>query len=105
MRQAYDSMRATAIEGMALVEALIDFGEDEGISEGVFDQGTFQSARNVKSMSNSHEIRILQQLEKRSLLCGIRSQSISMTVEEARSSVQEFISPSSVLRIKARVLS
>ncbi|GAA5842893.1 hypothetical protein JCM3766R1_005694 [Sporobolomyces carnicolor] len=38
MRQAYDSMRATAIEGMALVEALIDFGEDEGISEGVFDQ-------------------------------------------------------------------
>lgn len=39
MRQAYDSMRATAIEGMALVEALIDFGEDEGISEGVFDQG------------------------------------------------------------------
>ena len=32
-------MRATAIEGMALVEALIDFGEDEGISEGVFDQG------------------------------------------------------------------
>ncbi|GAA5924735.1 Mss1p [Sporobolomyces koalae] len=38
MRQAYDSMRATAIEGMALVEALIDFGEDEGISEGVFEQ-------------------------------------------------------------------
>ncbi|GAA5908796.1 Mss1p [Sporobolomyces salmoneus] len=38
MRQAYDSMRATAIEGMALVEALVDFGEDEGISEGVFDQ-------------------------------------------------------------------
>ncbi|GAA6010848.1 hypothetical protein JCM11491_004564 [Sporobolomyces phaffii] len=38
MRRAYDSMRATAIEGMALVEALIDFGEDEGISEGVFEQ-------------------------------------------------------------------
>ncbi|GAA5870864.1 hypothetical protein JCM16303_001610 [Sporobolomyces ruberrimus] len=37
IRQAYDSMRSTAIEGMALIEALIDFGEDEGISEGVFD--------------------------------------------------------------------
>jgi len=41
MRHAYDSMRATAIEGMALIEALIDFGEDEGISDGVFEQGTF----------------------------------------------------------------
>ncbi|GAA6035018.1 hypothetical protein JCM8097_002145 [Rhodosporidiobolus ruineniae] len=38
IRQAYDAMRATAIEAMALVEALIDFGEDEGISEGVFEQ-------------------------------------------------------------------
>ncbi|GAA5885049.1 hypothetical protein JCM6882_007209 [Rhodosporidiobolus microsporus] len=36
--KAYDSMRASAIEAMALVEALIDFGEDEGISEGVFEQ-------------------------------------------------------------------
>jgi len=41
MRHAYDSMRATAIEGMALIEALIDFGEDEGISDGVFEQGAF----------------------------------------------------------------
>jgi hypothetical protein len=32
-------MRISAIEAMALVEALIDFGEDEGISEGVFEQG------------------------------------------------------------------
>lgn len=41
VRQAYDSMRSTAIEAMALIEALIDFGEDEGISEGVFDNGSF----------------------------------------------------------------
>lgn len=32
-------MRATAIEATALIEALIDFGEDEGISEGVYEQG------------------------------------------------------------------
>ncbi|GAA5990684.1 hypothetical protein JCM10908_003188 [Rhodotorula pacifica] len=38
MRQAYDAMRATAIEAIALIEALIDFGEDEGISEGVYEQ-------------------------------------------------------------------
>lgn len=39
MRQAYNAMRATAIEATALIEALIDFGEDEGISEGVYEQG------------------------------------------------------------------
>lgn len=39
MRKVYDQMRASIIEAMSLVEALIDFGEDEGISEGVFDQG------------------------------------------------------------------
>ncbi|TNY23352.1 hypothetical protein DMC30DRAFT_32710 [Rhodotorula diobovata] len=38
MRAAYDSMRGEAIEAMALIEALIDFGEDEGISEGVYEQ-------------------------------------------------------------------
>ncbi|GAA5911017.1 hypothetical protein JCM8208_003958 [Rhodotorula glutinis] len=38
MRVVYDSMRSEAIEAMALIEALIDFGEDEGISEGVYDQ-------------------------------------------------------------------
>lgn len=32
-------MRSTAIEATALIEALIDFGEDEGISEGVYEQG------------------------------------------------------------------
>lgn len=39
MRKSYDAMRASIIEATALVEALIDFGEDEGISEGVFEQG------------------------------------------------------------------
>ncbi|KAK4703438.1 tRNA modification GTPase, partial [Phenoliferia sp. Uapishka_3] len=37
MRKVYDDMRSSVIEAMSLVEALIDFGEDEGISEGVFD--------------------------------------------------------------------
>lgn len=39
MRKNYDAMRASIIEATSLVEALIDFGEDEGISEGVFGQG------------------------------------------------------------------
>ncbi|KAL8280656.1 hypothetical protein RQP46_006979 [Phenoliferia psychrophenolica] len=38
MRKVYDELRSSVIEAMSLVEALIDFGEDEGISEGVFDQ-------------------------------------------------------------------
>lgn len=40
MSIAYNRMRAEVIEAMALVEALVDFGEDEGISEDVFDQGS-----------------------------------------------------------------
>lgn len=39
MRKSYDAMRASIIEATSLIEALIDFGEDEGISEGVFEQG------------------------------------------------------------------
>ncbi|KAI5479770.1 tRNA modification GTPase [Pseudohyphozyma bogoriensis] len=38
MRRVYDQMRASIIEATALVEALVDFGEDEGISEEVFIQ-------------------------------------------------------------------
>ncbi|SGY67410.1 BQ5605_C004g02773 [Microbotryum silenes-dioicae] len=37
-RKVYEGMRAQIIEATALVEALIDFGEDEGISEDVFQQ-------------------------------------------------------------------
>lgn len=47
MRQAYDAMRTTAIEATALIEALIDFGEDEGISEGVYEQGALASRPTV----------------------------------------------------------
>jgi tRNA modification GTPase len=39
VRATYEGMRASIIESMSLVEALIDFGEDEGISETVFDRG------------------------------------------------------------------
>lgn len=45
MRKSYDAMRTSIIEAMSLVEALIDFGEDEGISEGVFEQGGCSSLR------------------------------------------------------------
>lgn len=40
MRIKYEEMRSSIIEATSLVEALIDFGEDEAISEIVFDQGT-----------------------------------------------------------------
>lgn len=53
MRHAYDSMRATAIEGMALIEALIDFGEDEGISDGVFEQAR-EKATSLRDQISRH---------------------------------------------------
>lgn len=39
MQRAYDTMRERIIEASALVEALIDFGEDQGIDEGVWLSG------------------------------------------------------------------
>lgn len=39
MRAKYEEMRTSIIEATSLVEALIDFGEDEAISDDVFDQG------------------------------------------------------------------
>ncbi|GAA5973263.1 hypothetical protein JCM11641_003040 [Rhodosporidiobolus odoratus] len=53
IRQAYDAMRAPAIEAMALVEALIDFGEDEGISTGVFDQAR-DKIISLRALINKH---------------------------------------------------
>ncbi|BGP37373.1 mitochondrial splicing system protein [Rhodotorula kratochvilovae] len=65
MRAAYDAMRAEAIEAMALVEALIDFGEDEGISEGVFEQARKKaeklSARIRKYLADGRRGEILRQ--------------------------------------------
>ncbi|KAF9430124.1 tRNA modification GTPase gtpbp3, mitochondrial [Podila epigama] len=37
LKNLYDSWRTQLIQGMALVEALIDFGEDENIEDGVYD--------------------------------------------------------------------
>lgn len=39
MSRRFNEMRSKIIEASALIEALIDFGEDEGISEEVFEQG------------------------------------------------------------------
>ncbi|GAA5857314.1 hypothetical protein JCM8547_002213 [Rhodosporidiobolus lusitaniae] len=50
---AYDKMREKAIEAMALVEALIDFGEDEGISTGVFEQAR-EKALNLQRQIEKH---------------------------------------------------
>ncbi|GAA5867482.1 hypothetical protein JCM3774_002919 [Rhodotorula dairenensis] len=55
MRLAYDAMRVTAIEATALIEALIDFGEDEGISEGVYEQArekVVQLSERIKTYLN-----------------------------------------------------
>ncbi|KAK4050045.1 mitochondrial splicing system protein [Microbotryomycetes sp. JL221] len=53
MKRAYDKMRQTIIEAMALVEALIDFGEDEGISQGVLDQSRSKVA-SLKATIDKH---------------------------------------------------
>ncbi|KAF9560459.1 tRNA modification GTPase gtpbp3, mitochondrial [Mortierella alpina] len=37
LRNLYESWRTQLIQGMALIEALIDFGEDENIEDGVYD--------------------------------------------------------------------
>ncbi|RKP04397.1 GTP-binding protein TrmE N-terminus-domain-containing protein [Thamnocephalis sphaerospora] len=47
LRKQYDRWRQELIESQALVEALIDFGEDENIEDGVYDQG--------KRLQQSHD--------------------------------------------------
>lgn len=65
MRKAYESMRADIISAMSVMEALIDFGEDENI-----DESTYQSAQ--KTILRLHEV-ILQQLERAQRAEVIRS--------------------------------
>lgn len=40
MREAYDAMRKDIIGAMSVAEAMIDFGEDEGIDYAAFEPGT-----------------------------------------------------------------
>jgi tRNA U34 5-carboxymethylaminomethyl modifying GTPase MnmE/TrmE len=39
-RALFDALRADIIHCLAMVEALIDFGEGEEIEEGIYDQGS-----------------------------------------------------------------
>jgi hypothetical protein len=39
LRNFYDNIRSEIISALSLLEALIDFGEDEDIDEGVIEQG------------------------------------------------------------------
>jgi len=39
LKNLYESWRKQLIENMALIEAIIDFGEDENIEDGVLEQG------------------------------------------------------------------
>ncbi|KAF8630043.1 hypothetical protein AX15_003135 [Amanita polypyramis BW_CC] len=43
MRATYEELRTSIIKCLAMVEALIDFGEGEEIEEGVYDQATAQA--------------------------------------------------------------
>lgn len=39
LKHLYESWRTQLIKNMALVEAIIDFGEDEGIEDDIIDKG------------------------------------------------------------------
>ncbi len=42
MRTRFEELRTQIIHCLAMVEALIDFGEGEEIEEGVYEQGTIR---------------------------------------------------------------
>lgn len=83
-------MRVSAIEAMALVEALIDFGEDEGISEGVFEQGEPLVLPSLILSAPLTSRLFRTQRGKRSSSSIGRSQNTSTTVDEERSCAQGF---------------
>jgi tRNA modification GTPase len=47
LRKTYDNWREKIIRAMATTEAVIDFGEDENIEEGVMDQGKAPSVEHL----------------------------------------------------------
>jgi tRNA modification GTPase len=47
MQRAFDSMRLEILQAAALVEALIDFGEDQGIDDNVWYQGQCRFAASL----------------------------------------------------------
>ncbi|TIB42655.1 hypothetical protein E3P86_00313 [Wallemia ichthyophaga] len=53
VRQQYDDMRLDIIHALSIVEAVIDFGEDEQIEEGVLSQAT-QNTRDLAAKIEKH---------------------------------------------------
>ena len=51
MQRAYDAMRGEILKAAALVEALIDFGEDQGIDDHVWFDGELRDNIDTQIMS------------------------------------------------------
>ncbi|CAG8522011.1 23395_t:CDS:2 [Gigaspora rosea] len=54
LKNLYKSWRKQLIENTALIEAIIDFSEDENIEDGVFEQGKSSNVKQVLNMMINH---------------------------------------------------
>lgn len=70
MKERYEKLRRDVIECLAMLEALIDFGEGEDIEEGVWDAGETISSRTLTIVIKL--IALLAQSQATRLLNSIR---------------------------------
>jgi len=89
VREVLDDLRVRVIKCLALVEALIDFGEGEDLEEGVYSQGGIYPYGKFSPYPG-----VLQR-EKRSRICSLKFRTIwPITVEErlfALASISQFM--------------
>jgi len=52
LKKLYSGWRKELVQNMALIEAVIDFGEDEHLEEGIMDQGN--CATRLSSAADIH---------------------------------------------------
>ena len=93
-----DKLREDVIECLALLEALIDFGEGEDLEEGIYDQGSSLLNEPLAVFA-----RCLLQLSRRPRLWPAPSNPTSQTLAEVKLFAQESDSLSSALRTQERV--
>lgn len=100
-RARFEQIRTEIIQCLALVEALIDFGDGEDIDDGVYEQGKHTYLTDNEYPNT--EVKI-EQPENESTYCTIRSASIYMTVGEERSCAQGSVWPSSARPTRGRAV-
>lgn len=105
-RNRFQELRSEIIHCLAMIEALIDFGEGEDIEDGVYEQGWFSPSLSIQASYPSINIYFYGVQHENALSSSnVQSKPTSRTIAGARSFAQAFALPSSALQTRARAVS